>query len=67
MANFSVSYPSLRQTGAFSKLVLDYTEGKQNLRDAFPNNIDLDSIIQAAHLQKERDSALRRGVSDRIH
>jgi bacillithiol biosynthesis cysteine-adding enzyme BshC len=67
MANFSVSYRSLRQTGAFSKLVLDYTEGKQNLRDAFPNNIDLDSIIQAAHLQKERDSALRRGVSDRIH
>lgn len=67
MAKISLSFHALRETRAFSNLVLDYIEGKSSHREAFPHNTEVDSIIEAAQLQQVRDLSIRHGVANRIH
>ncbi|MBM3918095.1 MAG: bacillithiol biosynthesis cysteine-adding enzyme BshC [Sphingomonadales bacterium] len=65
MHSYSISQHPLRQTGAFSPLVLDYLEGKAGF-DIFPNTPDVESILRVARLQTEWDEVIRRKVYDRV-
>lgn len=56
----------LRQTGAFSELVMDYLQGANGFRTRFPTAPDLDSVLRVAQTQATPDPQLRQQLGRRV-